>query len=809
MAELLYRLGAASAKRAWLTVITWVLILVSTVAFMVAGNAKLSTAMSIDGIPSQIVIDQLKSSFPAASHGSGQVVFHTTTSKAFTGAQIAEIKTALDAAAKKPSVSGALNPFISQAQIDLQKATIESGQSQIATIREQLNQAQAKLELGKASMSKAAFAAAQQTLNDQFGVLKAQEAGLGDGLKILTASKNFSLVSKDKQTALATIYFDKPLDEVEKTKIAAAVDSVSAANLTGMQVEFSKDLVQSLDGILGTGEIIGLVIAGIVLVLMLGTFTGAGLPLLAALLGVGVSATLTMALAAVIPMTSTTPTLGVMLGLAVGIDYSLFIINRHRRQLKAGMGLRDSIALANGTSGNAVLFAGITVVIALAALNLTGVGFLGLMGTMGASAIVISVAAALTFTPALLSLVGFKILSRRERKKLASLPEVHSAEALHARDESSRKMNKSVWATKRPWVALIISIAALLTLAIPSASIRLGLPDGGSEPVDSTAYKSYMLTSHAFGEGANGQIAAVVRVPTSRTETDKVTLEAALVTKFMTLPNVSAAVPAAVSKDGKTYLFQVIPAKGPASAETETLVRDLRALAPSIREKYHADLGVTGLTASNIDVSQKLNDALPLYLGTVILLSLLLLMLVFRSIAVPLIASGGFLLTVFATLGAVVAVHQWGWFGAVFDIHNPGPILSFLPTMLIGILFGLAMDYQLFLVSGMREAYVHGKSARESIIAGIRLGRWVVVAAAIIMITVFGGFAFSHLSSIRPIGFGLAIGVLIDAFLVRMILVPAFMTLLGDKAWWLPKWLDRILPDVDVEGSKLERSHIH
>jgi RND superfamily putative drug exporter len=268
-------------------------------------------------------------------------------------------------------------------------------------------------------------------------------------------------------------------------------------------------------------------------------------------------------------------------------------------------------------------------------------------------------------------------------------------------------------------------------------------------------------------------------------------------------------VPVAVSKDGRTFLFQLVPTKGPASVETENLVRDLRALAPSILSKYHGNLGVTGITASNIDVSQKLNNALPLYLGTVILLSLLLLILVFRSIAVPLIASAGFLLTVFATLGAVVAVHQWGWFGSLFEIHNPGPILSFLPTMLIGILFGLAMDYQLFLVSGMREAYAHGKSARDSIVQGLRLGRSVVIAAAIIMITVFGGFAFSHLTAMRPIGFGLASGVLIDAFLVRMILVPAFMTLLGDKAWWLPKWLDRALPDVDVEGAKLERTHPH
>ena len=506
-------------------------------------------------------------------------------------------------------------------------------------------------------------------------------------------------------------------------------------------------------------------------------------------------------------MDSTTPVLGVMLGLAVGIDYSLFILNRHRRQLKAGIKLRESIALANGTSGNAVLFAGLTVVIALVALNLTGIGFLGLMGTMGAVAIAFSVAIALTFTPAVVSLVGMKVLSRRERKALENLAE--TTQDLANVEEASRKASKSVWVTKRPWVALGFAVIVLATLAIPAASIRLGLPDGGSESVDSTAYKSYTLISNAFGAGENGQIAAVVTVPAKLDVSKSLDVQAGVATTFMKLHNITAAVPAAVSKDGRTYLFQLVPSGGPASVETENLVRDLRALAPSILKQYKGELGVTGITASNIDVSQKLNAALPLYLGTVILLSLLLLILVFRSIAVPLIASVGFLLTVFATLGAVVAVHQWGWFGSLFDIHNPGPILSFLPTMLIGILFGLAMDYQLFLVSGMREAYAHGKPARESIVRGLRLGRSVVIAAAIIMITVFGGFAFSHLSAMRPIGFGLAVGVLIDAFLVRMVLVPAFMTLLGEKAWWLPKWLDRILPDVDVEGAKLERTHPH
>jgi RND superfamily putative drug exporter len=242
---------------------------------------------------------------------------------------------------------------------------------------------------------------------------------------------------------------------------------------------------------------------------------------------------------------------------------------------------------------------------------------------------------------------------------------------------------------------------------------------------------------------------------------------------------------------------------------TEQVVKDIRALDEVFAADDGSRIEVTGMAAINIDVSKKLGDALPIYLLTVIGLSLLLMMLVFRSIAVPVLASLGFLLTVFATLGATVAVFQWGWLSQLFDIHDPAPILSFLPTILIGILFGLAMDYQLFLASGMREAFVHGRTAKDSVNFGIHLSRSVVVAAAIIMISVFGGFIFSHTTMIRPVGFGLAVGVLIDAFVVRLMLVPAALTLLGDKAWWLPKWLDRLLPDVDVEGAKLEGRLTH
>ena len=921
MAELLYRIGLFSARRAWLVITAWILLLAASVTTMSLAGGKLSTAMSIPGTPAQLVIDDLKKSFPEASHGNASVVFHAASGK-FTDAQTSQIGAALKQVAKISSVNSVMNPFTLQAEKDHQVANLKAGKAKVLNGKQQiadgeqklkdgqakldaaqktvtLNLAKAKAGLAQAIAGKAqaeaglaqATAGAQQAqagydqaaaagapaeqlaaiqaqidqakagaVQAQAGIdaatagiaqatagiqqLKVAQATIDDnqaqltagklalnqaadklpdaekklyqGERILAAAANFRTVSKDGTTALAGVIFNKPADQVEVPVKTQIVDYLKAHTPAGVQVEFSKELTMSMEGILGVGEIVGLVVAAVVLFLMLGTFVAAGLPVLSAILGVGIGATITMSLAAVISMTSTTPTLGVMLGLAVGIDYSLFILNRHRRQLKAGMPLRDSIALANGTSGNAVFFAGLTVIIALVALNLTGIGFLGQMGDFAALSIFIGVLMAVTFTPAIISRLGMRVLSRREKRVLAELNSVTDSMPVLAEPTDGDPAPKSARAAARaksylparhPWLSILAATAVLVLAAIPLASMRLGLPDGSSEPTDSTQYKAYTLATKAFGAGSNGVIIAVASLDKPATGYDALKLKADLATELVGLKDVSSAIPAAMSKDNTKILFQVVPKTGPASASTEKLVRDMRALDSKFRSKYGAKLGVTGLVASNIDVSSKLAAALPVYLGTVLILSLLVLVLVFRSILVPLIASVGFLLSVAATMGAVVAVYQWGWLGSVFGVHDPSPVLSFLPTMLIGILFGLAMDYQLFLVSGMREAYVHGKSAKEAVVAGARSGFTVVLAAASIMIFVFGGFAFSHLTQVRPIGLGLAVGVLADAFLVRMVLVPALMTLMGKSAWWIPRWLDRILPDVDVEGAKLERTH--
>ena len=358
--------------------------------------------------------------------------------------------------------------------------------------------------------------------------------------------------------------------------------------------------------------------------------------------------------------------------------------------------------------------------------------------------------------------------------------------------------------TWRAVVTVAASVVALLALAVPALDMRLGLPDGGSEPEGSLAKTAYTITEDSFGAGANGPLLIAAELPEGLSESGIQQAQMTVAKALADLDDVRAVAPAAVSEDGRTAAFQVVPEEGPNSVSTNELVNAIRDMPPVNGD---ITLGVAGATAVAIDVSQGLNDVLLPYLGVVVGLSLLILILVFRSILVPLIATGGFVLSLLATYGVVVAVFQKGIGAEWIGIDSTGPILSFLPILLVGILFGLAMDYQLFLASGMREAYVHGDPARVAVARGFRAGRSVVIAAGLIMVSVFGGFIFAESVMIRSMGFGLALGVLLDAFIVRMLLMPALMHLLGRSAWWLPTWLDRILPNVDVEGAALERAH--
>jgi len=826
MASLLYRLGRFSARRAWLVIVAWVVILgLAGGAFALFGGT-LTSAVSIPGTATQEVSDELSEKFPAASGGRGTVVFTTTDDSPFTDAQKTAIADLLTETESLDEVKGTTNPFDTQAQLDDSATQIADGRTQIADGTAQIDAGQAQIDAGKAqaeagqlqldaarAQAEAAgqLAAAQPMLDAQQAQLDAglaeiatqqatldasrteletQSATLEEGALLRDLAAEIRQVSTDETTAVGGIQFDTSLNAVTAEAKEAVVEAMTEAGIDGVTVEVSNDIAASIPEILGPGEIAGVIFAAIVLFVMLGTLIGASLPLINALIGVGVGVLASLALSGTVTMISVTPVLGVMLGLAVGIDYSLFILNRHRTQLKNGLPLQESIGLANGTSGNAVVFAGSTVLIALLALNLTGIPFLGLMGTVGAICVLVAILIAITLTPAVLRLVGTRILTKKARKNIG-----HD----HVK---SRVPNKPM-GTLRAVVTVVAGIAVLLIIAIPALSMRLGLPAGSSEPVDSSAYKAYKLIDDKFGAGVNGPLIVVADLETAITDEELVSEQVRIGTILKAENDVVAIAPIGASDDDLLLAFQVVPEEGPTSESTEQLVRDLRGLDID----GVTSLGVAGNASGNIDVSEKLADALPLYLLVVVGLSLIILIFVFRSILVPVTATLGFVLSLFASFGGITAVFQWGWLSSVFGVHDPGPILSFLPILVVGILFGLAMDYQLFLVSGMREAYAHGTPAKLAVQRGLHAGRSVVIAAALIMISVFGGFIFSNSVMIQSIGLGLALGVLLDAFVVRLLIIPAVMHLLGESAWWMPKWLDRILPNVDVEGASLERSH--
>jgi len=810
MATLLYRLGRFSARRSWVVIIAWVLILaVAGIGFAV-GHGTLSSAVSIPGTATQKVADDLAEKFPQASGGSGTVVFETTDGSAFTKDQRAAIADVLDETAEIDEIRSTTNPFTTQEQLDDQKSELEDGRTQLEDAQTELDAGQKKLDAGQEQLDAAveqaegAPAAVQAQLEAQQDEIDKQQktidegqatiddntATLEQGADLLEMADAIRFVSTDDSTALATVQFSASTTDVPAEVKTAVIDTVTNADIDGVEVNVSNEIAQSIPEIGGPGEIAGLLIAAITLFVMLGTLIGAGLPLINALVGVGVGVLGSLSFSGVFDMISVTPVLGVMLGLAVGIDYSLFILNRHRTQLRDGVPLHESIGLANGTSGNAVVFAGATVLVALLALNITGIPFLGLMGTVAAACVLIAILIAVTLTPAILGLLGMRILPKRVRAKVGTA-------------KPARIPNKPM-STVRAVITLVAGIAVLLVIATPALSMRLGLPDGSSEPVESSQYKAFKTIEANFGAGQNGPLVVVAELPDAVTGDDLTAAEVEIGQKLFALDDVSAVAPIGASSDNTLIAFQVIPSTGPTSVETEDLVRNLRDLSPLTGD---VTLGVAGNASGNIDVSEKLGAVLPLYLAVVVGLSLIILIFVFRSILVPITATIGFVMSVFAAFGGITAIFQWGWFASVFGVHDPGPILSFLPILLIGILFGLAMDYQLFLVSGMREAYAHGSSARLAVQRGLHAGKNVVIAAAIIMISVFAGFIFADSVLIQSIGFGLAFGVLLDAFVVRLLLIPAVMHLLGNAAWWFPKWLDRILPDVDVEGASLERSH--
>ena len=595
-------------------------------------------------------------------------------------------------------------------------------------------------------------------------------------------------VDRQLTTAYSTVTYGAPVGEVTVEQQEALLDAVAAARDGGLTVEVAGDAVTEPPHVGGPAEAIGVVLALVVLALTYGTLVTAGMNLLTALVGVAVGILGITITTGFTELSSTTPTLAAMLGLAVGIDYALFIINRCRQELRSGADVPTAVATAVGTAGSAVLVAGLTVVIALAGLSVVGIPFLTQMGVAAAATVVVAVLVAVTLVPAVLGFLGLRVLPRRQRDARHAAVTSTGPDALAARGLLAR------WAgtvTSRPALSLVAAVVALGVVAVPVASMQTTLVQ---TPVPGTTQaRAQALLEDGFGAGANGPLTVLV--------TGDGAVEAAAGARgaLARLDDVVLVTEPVPGPSGRAALLSVVPESGPATAATEALVADLRA---ELAALPGVETAVTGATAVSVDVAETLDAALPVYLTLVVGLALVLLVLVFRSLLVPLVGVLGFLLTTGASLGATVAVFSWGWLGALVNLDGTGPLLSLTPILVIGILFGLAMDYQVFLVSRMHEAHSHGAAPLAAVRTGFRQAAPVVVAAAAIMLSVFAGFVPSGEATIKSIAFALAVGIAVDAFVVRMVLVPAALSLLGERAWWLPRWL-AWLPVLDVEGEGL------
>lgn len=637
-----------------------------------------------------------------------------------------------------------------------------------------------------------------------------------DALKDPDAIVNPVMASMGMQKQMTEKMAAQGMPQEQIDSDLAALSPLSEDKRTGtISINFDAASVTEIPAEEMTSEVIGLIVAAIVLLITFGSFVAAGMPLISAVVGVGVGI-LGVQLATVFTdsVSDMTPMLASMIGLAVGIDYALFIVARFRNELITSSGLNDlspkelaqelkkmdkatrahAMGMALGTAGSSVVFAGATVVIALAALTIIGIPFLSTMAIAAAATVVVAVCVALTFIPGLLGLFGTKVFAGRVPGPKVPDPE----------DEKPTMGLKWVRHIRaHPWMHLIAGVLLLGILALPAANLRLAMPTDGTSKLGTPQRDAYEMTEEAFGPGRNAPMIAYVDIADVAKQ-DRMPAFQELLKDFSETEGVVNAQIVATTDNMDAAQILITPTTGATDETTTETLEKLRGFKAEFEDNTGGTYGITGITPIFDDISQKLSDVLLPYIAIVLGLAFIVLLLVFRSIWVPLIAAAGFGLSMAATFGVTVAIFQEGMFGIIDD---PQPLLSFLPIMLIGLTFGLAMDYQVFLVTRMREGFVHGKTAGNATSNGFKHGARTVTAAALIMISVFAAFMLIDLPFIKTMGFALAVGVFMDAFVVRMMIIPATMFLLDKKAWSIPKWLDRILPNMDIEGEALSAQH--
>jgi putative drug exporter of the RND superfamily len=601
-----------------------------------------------------------------------------------------------------------------------------------------------------------------------------------------------ALVSKDGTIAFARVQYDTSAQTLGTGAFHRLVAAAQPARAAGLGVQFGGPVVDyGNQSAHGNGDAIGLLVAIVILLLAFGSVIAMGLPIGTALFGLAVGLSLITVLASVTQVGTVAPEMGTMIGLGVGIDYSLFVVTRYREALATGLTVEAAIGRALATAGQAVLFAGSTVVIALCGLQLSGIPYVAVLGFTAAIVVAVMIVAALTLLPALMAVAGRGIDRLRVPGLRSSIPQEGTTAHAHGFARWAR------FVARHPWPLAIACLALLLTLAYPVTQMRLGQTDDGSAPASSTQRKAYDLLAQGFGPGANGPLLLAVALPTPGDTTPIPAITRAVTGQ----PGVAAVSPAQVSPDHTTAVISVEPTTRPDSAATSALVNRLRRdVLPPVIASTKARVFVGGETAAYIDLGDRISSRLPWFILAVVGLSFLLLMAAFRSLVIPLTAAVMNLLSIGAAYGVVVAVFQFGWGKELLGLHTTVPIVSFVPMMMFAILFGLSMDYQVFLLTRVREEYEATGQTREAVVGGLATTARVITSAALIMISVFLSFVATPAVVVQMFGVGLAVAVLVDASVVRMVLVPATMELLGAANWWLPRSLDRILPRISLEG---------
>ena len=733
MADILYRLGHFAVRRRRAMVAVWLLALIGAIGLNGALGGTTSDKFEIPGTESQQAFDLLDAKFPAQSGSTAQIVFAAPEGQKLTD----------------PANAKAVNAAIDEI----------AGQDGVASISNPLT--------------------------------KADDVTPKDRIQP-------GVISQDAKVGYGQVRYPVTAQEVKDSQYEALTEAGDSAKASGLKVEYGGEVVGAKEQAEpASSEAIGLAVAVVVLLISFGSLLAMGLPIITALIGVGIGMMGIGIMSAITDLSSTAPTLATMIGLAVGIDYALFIVTRHRQNLHLGLSVEESAARANATAGGAVVFAGMTVVIALASLVVVGIPFLTVMGGAAAATVAIAVLIAVTLMPALLGFVGHNI----DKFKVPGLKTSTGAEDDVHKTFSARWSKK---VTNHPGIALGGGILIMAILSVPLLDLRLGMTDAGTKPPSSTERQAYDLLGDGFGPGSNGPLSLVVDLSGAKDIDSARSQLRTAVAPDPDVANVAPESPKELNPAKDTAVISAVPKSGPSSEATVKLVSRLRDdVIPPIERATGADIKVSGSTAANIDLSDKIGSALPTFMMMVIGLTVILLLVVFRSILVPIKAAIAILLSIGASFGVIVAVFQWGWLKDVIGLEVTTPIVSFLPMMMFAILFGLSMDYEVFILSRIREDYSRSGDARGSVLSGLTASARVITAAALIMISVFASFILGDEPTIKMFGLGLAVAVFLDATVVRMIIVPSIMSLFGDSAWWLPKWLDKRMPNLDVEGEEL------